>query len=205
MDLVELVGNPGNGDEFYVEQKKSFLEHRTIILNQEVDDNVIEDAVLYIIRWNREDKDIPVEKREKIKIFINSVGGEIYSGQALIDAILASKTPVMGVGIGLVASAAYLAFLACDERVCTSNCVLLMHDGNVTVSNSSRKAADTIRFFTDEMEKRGKEYILSRTNMTAEFYDDKYDQEYYFYPDKGKELGVVHKIIGEDCDIDYIL
>lgn len=204
MDLLGLNLN-GDGDELYLEQKKHFLEHRTIIFNQEVDDNVIEDAVLYILRWNREDKDIPIEKREKIKIIINTTGGDMWAGQGLIDGILASETPVIGIGIGLVASAGFLAFLACHERITLKNTTLLMHDGNINISNSSRKVQQTLDFFVSEMEKRNKEFVLSRTNMTEEFYDDKYDQEFYFYPSTGKELGVVHKIIGEDCDINYIL
>lgn len=201
--LANLLST-SDGDELYVEQIKHFLENRTIIFNQEMDDNVIENVVLYILRWNGEDKGLPREARKSIKIIFNSVGGDMYAGQALIDTIMASETPVIGVGIGLVASAGYLCYLACHERVAMKNTVLLMHDGSVNISNSSQKAKDTMKF-VDEMEARSKEFVLSRTEITDDFYTEKYGNEFYFYPAQGKELGVVHKIIGEDCTLDYIL
>ena len=58
--------------------------------------------------------------------------------------------------------------------------------------------------FFEELENRAKDYILSRTKMTSEFYDSIYEVEYWILPDKAKELGVIHKVIGEDIDIDYV-
>ena len=46
------------------------LEHRTYWLNDEIN-NYTFDLVQYIVRWNREDKKIPIEKRKPIKIIIN--------------------------------------------------------------------------------------------------------------------------------------
>ena len=55
------------------------------------------------------------------------------------------------------------------------------------------------------MDGRFKQHVLDNTIMTEEFYDEKYQQEFYFYADEeGKELGIVHKIIGKDCKIDYL-
>lgn len=204
MDLLELTANNG-ADEFYSSMRHDCLEHRVLVFNQEIDENLIEDAILYILQWNRQDKDIPRDKRKRILIYFNSPGGDCFVGNVLVDVILQSETPIIGVGLGLVASACYYAYIACDERVAFKNTVILAHDGSITISNSSKKAKQTMDFFVDEMERRNREYVLSRTNMTDELYEEKYDQEYYFYPSTGKELGVVHKIIGEDCDISYIL
>ena len=60
--------------------------------------------------------------------------------------------------------------------------------------------------FFEEMEERTKQHVLKYTKRTEEFYDKHYDQEYWMYAnDKGKELGMVDYIIGEDCDLDDIL
>lgn len=85
------------------------------------------------------------------------------------------------------------------------DCVLLMHDGEVTISNSTSKARDTMTFFNN-MEERTKKHVLSCTTMTEEFYDKHYDQEFFMYADEqGKELGCVDCVIGVDCDLDAIL
>ena len=62
MELMELTSN-GAIDEFYAAMHRECLNDRILIFNQEVDDNVIEDFALYILKWNKEDKNIPVEKR----------------------------------------------------------------------------------------------------------------------------------------------
>ena len=50
------------------------LEHRTYWLNDEINNYTL-DLVQYIIKWNREDKGIPVEDRKTILIIIDCMGG----------------------------------------------------------------------------------------------------------------------------------
>lgn len=201
-ELMSLLG--GGSNDLYMEVIKENLDNRVLVFNDEVNDAVIEDYILHIIKWNREDQNIPVEHRRKIKLYINSPGGECINGFNMVNVIMASTTPIIGVCFGLAASMGYHIFLSCHERVAFQDSVLLQHDGEIAIQNSTSKAKDTMRFF-DNMEKRTKDYVLSRTTMTEEFYDKHYDQEYYMYAnEQGKELGCVHKIIGEDCGLDYI-
>lgn len=183
---------------------KEYLDDRCLVLNAEINENVIEDYIMYILKWNRDDKNIPIEKRRKIYILITSPGGNTFNGNILSDIIMQSKTPIIGVALDLVASAAYSVYLACDERIAFKNSVFLQHEGDVSVENSRSKFKQTVEFF-DSLEERARSYILSRTNMTPEFYDEIYEQEYWMDVNKAKDIGVVHKIIGEDCDLDEIL
>ena len=188
----------------YEELYREYLDNRVLIFNGDVDDSVIDDLILYILKWNKEDQDIPVEKRRKIKIYISSAGGNIFDANILVDVIMQSITPVVGIGLDMVASAAYIIYLACHERYAFKNTCLLQHEGDMSIENSRSKFKQTAQFF-ETMEKRSKEFVLERTNMTEEFYDNVYENEFWFYPDTGKDLGVVHKIIGIDCDLNEIL
>lgn len=200
-DLTTLLS--GN-DDLYTEIIKENLEQRVLVLNDEINDAVIENYILYILKWNREDKNIPVDKRVPITIYINSPGGSAMDGFCLCDAILGSITPVRGICFALAASMGYHIYLSTHERYAWRNSIFLQHDGEICVANSRSKAKDTMKFF-DNMEERTKEYVLDRTTMTEEFYDKVYEQEYWFYADEAKELGVVDKIIGVDCTLDDIL
>lgn len=202
-EIMSLLGN--TNDDLYTEIIKENLERRILVLNDEINEAVVENYILYILKWNREDKDIPVEKRQAIILYNNSPGGHVFDGESLISAILTSKTPIKGVAFGLVASMGYRIFLACHERIAFKNSVLLQHDGDIAIQNSTSKARETMKFF-ESMEERTKQFVLSRTKMTEEFYDKIYNQEYYMYADTtGRELGIVDKIIGEDCALDEIL
>ena len=200
-DIMTLLG--GN-DDLYTEIIKENLEQRTLVLNDEINDTILENYILYIIKWNREDQDLPIEKRKPITIYINSPGGSSMDGFNLCDVIMQSKTPVRGICFALAASMGYHIYLACHDRIAWKNSIFLQHDGEVCVSNSRSKAKDTMKFF-DSMEERTKQYVLERTKMTEEFYDKIYEQEYWMYADEAKELGVVDKIIGLDCTLDDIL
>jgi len=182
---------------------REYLDERILVLNTEINDAVIEDYVMYILKWNKEDLHIPVEKRKKITFLITSPGGNSFNGNIMADVIMQSKTPVIGVALDLVASAAYLVYLACEERIAFRTSVFLQHEGDLAMENSRSKFKQTVEFF-DSMEERTKEYILSRTTMSSEFYDSIYEQEYWMDVNKAKDLGVVNKIIGVDCDLDEI-
>ena len=201
MPLVTL--EDGANDSAWDKLYKEYLNDRILVLNAEINDNVIEDYVMYILKWNKEDLHIPVEKRKKITFLITSPGGNSFNGNILADVILQSKTPIIGVALDLVASAAYLVYLACDERIAFKTSVFLQHEGDLSMENSRSKFKQTVEFF-DSMEERAKEYILSRTTMSSEFYDNIYEQEYWMDVNKAKDLGVVNKVIGVDCDIDEI-
>jgi len=200
-DILSLFG--GSSDSIYDATVKECLDKRILIINDEINDDVIEAYIVQILKWNGEDKDIPEEKRSPIKIVINSPGGDAIVGMGLVDVITQSKTKVVAIGIGLVASAAFHIYISCHERYSFKNTIFLMHDGEIAIQNSSSKARDTMDFF-ETMEAQTKEHVLAHTTMDNAFYDKVWGSEFYMYPTKAKDFGVVDKIIGEDCDIDIL-
>jgi len=202
MDIGRLLGcNETIYNDIIVEN----LDNRVIVFNSEVNNMVLEDIILHILKWNKEDKDLPVDKRQPIKLYLNSGGGDVFSGFNLIDVIASSNTPVYGICFSQCASMAFHIFIACHKRYCFKNSILLMHDGIVGVQNSSSKAKDTMKFF-DSIEARTKQHVLKYTSITEEFYDENYNRELYFYGDKeGRELNCVDFVVDEDCKLSDIL
>ncbi len=200
--FTAIAGN--SNDTAFDELYREYLQDRTLFLNSEINECVIEDYVMYILKWNKEDKNLPVENRQPIKLFISSPGGNVFNANNMIDVIEQSKTPIIGVCLDMAASAAYLVMLACHERYGFKNSVFLQHEGDVAIENSRSKFKQTAEFF-DEQELSAKEYILSRTKITPDFYDEIYDVEFWMTSRKAKDLGVIDGIIGEDIDLDEIL
>lgn len=203
--MNELLELDTTNDALYQKNISDFLDNRVIVFNTVVDSDVMENVILYILKWNKEDQDLPIEKRKKIKLYISTPGGSTFTAWSLIDVITNSKTPVVGVCFDMCASAGFYMYIACHERVAFKNSAIMEHDGQVSIENSSKKAKDVMAFF-DTMDERIKQHVLKYTNIDSDFYDNIYDTEYWFFAnDKGRELGVVDKIIGENVDIDYIL
>lgn len=188
------------GTGIYDDLMKYYTNKRVLIINKDIDNSVIESYAIRILRWNDEDKNILPEKRQPITLLIHSCGGDLFSTLFLIDIIKQSKTPICTVGMGLVASAAYYIYINGHKRLAFENTVFLQHDGTISIADSNSKVKDFMAF-NDLMEERIKESILSQTKITADFYDKTFDKEYYFFADKGRELGVVDKIIGQDIEL----
>lgn len=178
---------------------------RRLYLNSDIDESVIDSYVYMIMKYNREDKDLPIDERKPIILYINTSGGSVSDGFGLIDAIMASKTPVYTVNQATCYSMGFLIFLAGKIRYSMKNATFLCHDGSSFAFGSMSKLKDRLEFETVQMEKHIMDYIVSRTTISENLYRENYNKEWYMYPEEAKENGIVTHIIGVDCDIDEII
>ena len=203
-ELMTLLG--GGNDDLYTDLIKENLEQRILIFNDEVNDMVIENYIMYILKWNREDRDrkIPVASRKKIWVILNSPGGDKLAGMMFLDIIKNSITPINCLIVSLAASMASYIPMVCKETYAFGNSVVCLHDGEVGVVQTTRKANDTMNFIKSCDEKLD-DIVLNNTKITEDYLNDIADREYYIFAKEAKELGIVDYIIGEDCTIDDIL
>ena len=176
------------------------LKNREILWNDDIDDATI-DIALYIKKWNDEDKDLAIEDRQPIKIFINSDGGYVATVLHVIDMIHLSKTPVYTIGMGRVYSAGGLLLMDGHKRYIFPHTSCLIHDGSSGAIGSIGKMIDNLEF-TKELEKRIKQYILSSTRITEEIYDQNYRRDWFMFSEEIIKLGIADEIV---TDIDTIL
>jgi ATP-dependent Clp protease protease subunit len=195
----DIILGGSSSERFFDKVFEEHMKQRKIILNDEIGIDVIEMISLQIIKWNGEDKDIPVKKRKPIKIYINSNGGDVISGFNVVDIIQNSKTPVIGIVMGMAYSMGALILLSCPKRYAYKNSTVLIHDGNAGASGSGRKFQDISKFY-EKLDDRIKTFILTSTTMSEEFYENMADRELYMFADEAKEYGIIHGIIGVDVD-----
>lgn len=95
---------------------------RSILLSGEINKDTADDFATRILILDSLSND-------EIKIYINSPGGDVDSGFAIYDMIRFVKSPVTVIGMGLVASAAALIYLAVpkEKRFALPNSTYLIH------------------------------------------------------------------------------
>lgn len=200
-DIAEvLVENGLIDDLFYLKD----LEQRKLFLNANIDQFSVASIVRHIMQFNSDDKGIEIMKRKPIILYITSNGGEVDAGFELIDAIQSSKTPVYTINLGYQYSMGFLIGLAGHKRFAMKNAKFLMHDGSNFVYGTGTKVQDQMEF-QKRVEARIKEYIISRSHITSEEYDNKLRVEWYLFADEAKERGFTDYIIGVDCDMDEMV
>lgn len=156
-----------------------------------------------IININREDtaNKIPPAERVPIRLYINSPGGDITEGFALVSAIELSKTPVWTINVGAWCSMAFLIGITGHKRLSMPSMTFLMHEGMAFAGGAASKMQDRAKFderFKDDVIKR---HILKHSKMDSETYDASERVELYMLPEDALEYGFIDEIV---TDIDII-
>lgn len=106
--------------------------YRKILLSDNIKASTISNIIEKIMDINYDDDlkeaDYKDWERKPIKLFINSFGGSIYDGLAIVDIIKQSKTPVHTISIGSSMSMGFWIYLAGHKRYVGENTTLMFHD-----------------------------------------------------------------------------
>jgi ATP-dependent Clp protease protease subunit len=87
--------------------------------------NSVKDCITWILDANFQDK----TPYENLTLMISSYGGDLFSAFALIDVMRGSHIPIHTVGLGIIASAGLMTFIAGEKghRIITPNTSILSH------------------------------------------------------------------------------
>ena len=153
------------------------LANRSIWIDSEINASTL-DIVSKIIRWNREDKGKPIDERKPIKLFFLSPGGDLEIEEAVVSTIHLSQTPVWGIAMGMVASAASLIYLSCHKRFALPNAYLIIHQGSAQMGGNYDQMVAAMKDYEEQIERMTKFYIENtdyaedeiRANIKTDWY-----------------------------------
>lgn len=200
MSEIKEVINYDLSDKFQLED----LADRKLYINSDIDETTVDDVGYNILRFNAVDKDIPINKRKPILLYISSAGGSVNDGMGLVDIIMNSKTPVYTINFSYQYSMAFMVGIVGHKRFASKSASYLIHDGSIFLVESGNKGNDTMMFYNKQTELI-KKLIVSKSKITEEEYMSKQRTEWYLMASEAKEKGIVDYIIGEDCDIDMVV
>ena len=181
---------------FYYED----LNERVWNLVSEVDDSLL-DFARHVIRWNREDRGIPVEERKPIRLYSNSPGGDVNIFYTVKDIIEMSKTPIVAVNLGMAYSAAALLFLSCRERYMLKSSKILLHLGSASLGGSYLDLMSAVADYQEQVESFVSA-IQEKTTYTPDEIESNISSDWYIDAEVALAHGAATKIID---DIDELL
>lgn len=172
------------------------LKDRILLVNMDIGDELVEEVIMPIIKWNKEDEDknVPVDERKPIMVYINSRGGDLDMGFLAISVFAKSKTPIYTVALGKAYSCGALLLLAGHKRFAYAYSNILIHEGTTGIMNTTSKTRDYMDF-AERREAKLKEFIVSRTNIDPEYYDKVYRKEWYLLGEEALEFGIIDSIV----------
>lgn len=165
------------------------LKSRTILIYGEIDMNLAMDVTKRLLVMDD-------ESQEEIRIFINSPGGHVESGDTIFDMIRFVKSTVKVIGTGWVASAGALIYAAADveNRYSLPNTRFLLHQpaGGATgqASDIAIEAQEIIK-----MRRRLNEIFARQTGQPIEKVEEDTDRNFWMSANQAKDYGLVGHII----------
>lgn len=165
------------------------LETRTLTIFGEINMKLAQEVATKLLI-------LDADSNDPIKIFINSPGGHVESGDTIFDMIRFVKSPVQIVGTGWVASAGALIFAAGKKgnRYSLPNTRFLLHQPMGGV----RGQASDIAIEAEEILKmRGRlnQIFADATGQPLEKVEKDTDRNYWMSAKEAQAYGLVDKIV----------
>ena len=174
--------------------KKDFEleDHGIIYLNGKINPEMYEYVSREIIRHNCKGK------QKFIQMIINSPGGYLTDGFAIIDTMKWSEIPIHTYAIGEACSAAFLIFIAGKKghRIMTPNTVLISHQfSGGSIGTHSDMKADRKKF--DDFYKKMIKHYIKHTKLKTKKEVEKYllkEVDTYVTSKEAIRFGIADKI-----------
>ncbi|WP_374685980.1 ATP-dependent Clp protease proteolytic subunit [Promineifilum sp.] len=165
------------------------LKNRTILVYGEINMVVAMDITKRLLI-------LDAESQDEIRIFINSPGGHVESGDTIFDMIRFVQSPVKVIGTGWVASAGALIYAAAERenRYSLPNTRFLLHQ---PAGGASGQATD-IAIEAQEiikMRRRLNEIFAAQTGQPIEKVEEDTDRNFWMSAQQALDYGLVGKII----------
>lgn len=168
-------------------------EQRIFWVDGEIDESLL-DLVKMIMRCNKEDKDLPVEQRKPVRVFIDSPGGDVQALFTTIKAIEISKTPVYTINYCGAYSAAAILLTAGHKRFALPGTSAMFHRGSCYYGGEQSVVESTKKYF-DTLDKKLDEFLFSHTNIDQKIYKRKVSSDLYMDENECLKNNVVDSIV----------
>ncbi|KQS99160.1 MULTISPECIES: ATP-dependent Clp protease proteolytic subunit [unclassified Rhizobium] len=139
---------------------------------------------------------------EDIRVYVNSPGGHVESGDSIHDMIKFIKPKVWMIGTGWVASAGALIYVSApkERRICLPNTRFLLHQP----SGGTRGMASDIEIQAREiikMNERLNRIFADATGQPYEKIAKDTDRDYWLSAEEAKSYGLVSRIVTSQAEI----
>lgn len=187
--IIPTVVEKHNNYERAYDIYSRLLKDRIIILSGEITDesaNTVVAELLYLDSINNDD----------ISLYINSPGGSVTAGMAILDTMNFIKSDVSTICIGMAASMA--AFLLSSgtvgKRCCLENSEVMIHQplgGAQGQATEIKIAAERIIKIKDKLNKM----LSKNTNQPLDKIEQDTERDYYLNSKEALDYGIIDKIL----------
>lgn len=184
---------PGSPYEQWINIYERMFRERIIFLFEEVDDNIANAIVAYLLYLDSDDQTKP------IYLYINSPGGSVTAGMAIYDTMQHIKSEIITICVGLAASmgAFLLAAGTKGKRMALPHSRIMIHQpaggtGYRQATEIDIEAREILR-----IRHQLNEMLAERTGQPIERIEKDTDRDYFLSASEAVEYGLIDRTIEE--------
>ena len=184
-----VVESSGRGERAY-DIYSLLLRERIIFVGTPIDDQVANVVVAQLLYLSREDAD------REISMYINSPGGQIYSGLAIFDTMRMIPNKISTVAVGVTASFGTVLLTAGTKghRYALPHATIHMHQplggAQGQASDIEIQAKEILR-----LKARLNEIMSESTGQPIDVIERDTERDFYMSADQAVEYGLVDKVL----------
>ncbi|MCK9486584.1 MAG: ATP-dependent Clp protease proteolytic subunit [Dehalococcoidia bacterium] len=188
--VVPMVVDAGPRGERSYDIYSLLLKERVVYLGTAIDSNVANSIVAQLLWLEREDSE------RDISLYVNSPGGEIYAGLAIIDTMELIRADVSTIAVGFSASmgTAVLAAGAAGKRFTLPSATIHMHQALGGAQGQTRdveiQANELIR-----LNERMRRLLADRTGRPIDEIARDFDRDRFMDAEEAKAYGLVDEVL----------
>ena len=188
--LVPMVVEQTSRGERAFDIYSRLLNERIIFLGTPIDDQVANLVVAQMIHLESEDPD------KDISIYVNSPGGQVYSGLAIYDTMQFIKPDLQTICVGIAMSmgAVILSGGTEGKRLALPNAKILIHQ----VSGGFQGQATDIEIQAREtiaLKRRLEEILSEHTGRPQEQVAKDMERDYFMTSQEAQDYGIIDNVI----------
>lgn len=191
--------NPNNNTPYIIKETSNglfvcqiqddMLQRREIECVGEINANSV-NAIIRQIRYLAAQ-----DPEAEITIYINSPGGEVYSGLALYDVMKAVPCPIRTVCVGTAASMGAVLFASGDRREMLPHAQVMIHDPLIQSTGGSALSLKSTSDGLMEVRESTAKILAEQTGKTLEEIFEKTKQDTWFHAQEAVDFGLADSII----------
>jgi ATP-dependent Clp protease, protease subunit len=175
--------------------RERLFKSRTLIISGEVNQQLAAQVISQLLAMD-------VDSNKPVKIYINSQGGHVESGDTIHDIIRYIKSPVSMIGTGWVASAGALIYVAVprERRFCLPNTRFLLHQPAGGVGGQASDIEIEAREIL-AMRERLNRVFARETGQPLEKIEEDTRRNFWLSAQGAQEYGLVGKIVNSADEV----
>ena len=168
------------------------LNDRIIFLGEQIDDHVANSVVAQLLHLESADPD------KDISLYINSPGGSVTAGLAILDTMNFIKCDVSTICLGECASmaAVLLSAGAKGKRLCLPNSMVLIHQP-LGGAQGQQTEIQIVADFMLKTRERLNRILAENTGQTLEAIQRDTERDNYMTAEQALEYGLVDKVVSK--------